>query len=770
MAEFSVLGTRAVSPEDISKATGSAEFTADLKLPGLLTGKILRSPLPHARIRRIDTSKARRLSGVKAVITADDTGKLKYGVFPSTRDSYSLAVDKVRYIGDEVASLAAVDEATALEAIELIEVEYEELPAVFDPLEAMADGAPVIHDDWPNNLSIDVEMVYGNPEQGFKESDYIREDRFITAALAHAMLEPYVVVAKYDPAGALDIWMPNQSPFTKRRALMRLLGMPMERIRVRKSFIGGTFGGRSEMFSADVCAALLSHRTGRPVKIVYTREETTACTRQKHPFIIDIKTGVKKDGTLVAKEVKVIADGGAYHSTGGIAISNPPASLFALMHVPNFHYLGKRVFTNKSVRGAMKGHGNQQFRFADDVQLDIIARELRLDPVEIRLKNAVRTGDVALNGNKISSCAVRECLEKAASAVDWGRRDGCLVQSDTSPNLKRGKGIGFAPMPCGFSLGMRSGSGAMIRMNEDGQITLFSGVPDNGQGNHLMMAMVAAEVLTIPLTDVNVVAADTEMTPQDPGSYSMSAAYVSANAVKRAAEDARRQLLEIARELLEAHVDDLELRAGKIFIKGSPDKNISVAKTSWEALDRGKHIIGTGSWKPDLGAGNEIDFVRGKIDGQMTGAFAYGAVAVEVEVDVITGKVRVLKAVAAQDCGRAINPQAVEGQIEGSVGFGVGQVLGEELFWSKGSLLNSGFVDYGIPTCLDVCGQVEPIIVESVDPEGPFGAKEAAEAVGVAVIPAIVNAIYDATGVVVKELPITPERMLQALEEKETLR
>ncbi len=768
MADFSVLGTRAVSPEDISKATGSAEFTADLKMPGMLTGKILRSPLPHARIRKIDTSRARRLSGVKAVITAEDTGKEKYGVFPSTRDQYPLAVDKVRYIGDEVAALAAVDEATALAALELIEVEYEELPAVFDPLAAMAEGAPVIHDAWPNNLSIDVEMVYGNPEQGFKESDYVRQDRFITAALAHSMLEPYVVVAKYDPAGTLDIWMPNQSPFTRRRALMRPLGMPMERIRVRKSFIGGTFGGRSEMFSADVCAALLARKTGKPVKIAYTREETTACTRQKHPFIIDIKTGVKKDGTLVAREVNVIADGGAYHSTGGIAISNPPASLFALMHVPNFHYLGKRVFTNKSVRGAMKGHGNQQVRFADDVQLDIIARELGLDPVEIRLKNAVRTGDVALNRNRISSCAVRECLAEAARAVDWGNRGGSPIGSAPNLNLKRGKGIGFAPMPCGFSLGMRSSSAAMIRMNEDGQITLFTGVPDNGQGNHLMVAMVAAEVLTIPLADVNVVAADTEMTPQDPGSYSMSAAYVSANAAKRAAEDAKRQLLEIAGEILEAQVDDLELRAGKIFVQGSPGKGISVAKTAWGAIDRGKHILGTGSWKPTVDGGNEIDFVRGKIDGQMSGAFAYGAVAVEVEVDVTTGKVRVLKAVGAQDCGRAINPQAVEGQIEGSLGFGVGQVLGEELFWSAGSLLNPGFVDYGIPTCLDVCGQVEPIIVESPDPEGPFGAKEAAEAVGVAVVPAIVNAIYDATGVVVKELPITPERMLQALAEQGT--
>lgn len=770
--EFTVVGKRQIDPDAIAKATGAAKFTADIILPGMLHGKILRSPHPHARIVHIDTRMAQKLQGVRAVLTGQDIPRVKYGIVPETRDQYMLAVDKVRYIGEEVAAVAAVDEATALAALKLIKVEYEVLPAVFEPMEALLEGAPQLHEEWPGNVAINVDINYGDLDAGFRQADYVREDRFVTDAITHAMLEPYAVLCIWDAIGKVDIWMPNQSPFTKRRALSRALGLPMDDIRVRRAFIGGGFGGRSELFPADVCAAFLSRKTGRPVKITYTREEMFYCSRQKHPFIVDIKTGVKKDGTITAKEFRIIADGGAYQSTGSIALSNPPAMYLGLINVPNFSYQAKRVYTNKPVRGAMKGHGNQQMRFADGCQMNMIAEELGIDPADMLLKNSLRTGDTTLNGAKVNSCGLPETMEHVLKGIGWNWQPKTQSQqagtknnlpAEPQGNIARGKGIGYASMINGFYLGVRTAGSGIVKFNEDGGATIFTGSTDNGQGNHNMMRIITAEELGIPLASVSVIAADTEITPQDPGSYTMSATYVSANGTKAAAADAKLQLLEVAGEMLEVKPEELCTGDGLVWAPKEPSKALQIKQVVWQAFKTGKPIIGRGYWKPEV---TEADWVHGKIDGQVTGTYSYGSVGVELEVNKETGRVKVLKVVAAHDCGRALNPMAVEGQIQGSVGFGLGEALAEHIDFDGGMVLNPSFMDYGMLLSSDI-PEVESIIVESIDPHGPFGAKEAAETIDIAILPAIAEAIYNAVGVWVKQLPITPELILEGLAAQE---
>jgi len=751
VTEFAVIGKRVARIDAPEKATGAARFTDDLELPHMLHGKILWSPHAHARILNIDTSRAERLKGVRAVITGKDWEGVKYGVFPATRDQHPLALNKVRYIGDEVAAVAAVDEDTAEEALELIRVEYELLTPVFDPEEAMLENAPRIHDEIPRNISVHVKTELGDVEKGFRESDHVREDRFETQAVAHCQLECYVALANFDASGKLEIWTPNQSPFTKRRALANALKMPLDDVRVLRSYVGGAFGGRSETFALDFCAALLSRKTGRPVKITYSREESFRSTRQKHPFVLYLKTGVKRDGTIIAKALRVVADGGAYNSTGPIAMTNPPTMLLPLFRIPNFRYEAFRVYTNKPVRGAMRGHGSQQFRFADDCQMDMIAEDLGLDPVEIRLKNVVNTGERLINGSVVSSSGLRECIERAVESSNWSKK-GQLPRG-------RGLGIGCACTTCGFSLGIRSSSSAFVKFNEDGQATVITGTQDNGQGNWSMMVQIAAEELGVPMKDIRLVAADTETTPQDPGTYSMSTTFISGNAVKAACADARRQILEIAAEKLEANMADLDARKGRVYVRGSIEKGLDIPDIIKLAFASGRPIMGKGSYMPRM---DPLNFLTGNISGQNTGTWSFGTVIAEVQVDTETGKVTLEKVTAVHDCGRAINPNEVEGQAEGSVVLGQGQALTEKLKWDGGLLLNASFLDYGIPTASDT-PEMRTIIVETIDPSGPFGAKEAAEPINVAIIPAIANAIYDATGVRIHSLPITPDKIIEAL-------
>jgi 4-hydroxybenzoyl-CoA reductase alpha subunit len=758
MADFQWIGKPLPRKDALTKATGSAKFTNDISLPNMLHGRILRSPYPHARIRNIETTRARKLRGVKAVITGHDTPGEKYGVFPDSRDQYLLAMEKVRYIGDEVAAVAAIDEETAQEALDLIEVDYEPLVPVFDPLEALKEGAPVIHEHAPNNVSAEVLIEVGDIEKGFTDSFCVLEDRFESEGLAHCQLEPYTSIASYDRSSRkLSMWMPHQSPFTKQKGLSNTLRIPLENVRVLKSYIGGAFGGRSEVSPSDFCAALLSIQCGRPVKINYSREETFSVTRQKHPWLITVKIGADKSGKLTAAKMRIIADGGAYNSTGPIAISNAHSLWESLYRVPNVSYKAVRAYTNNPIRGAMKGHGAQQIFFAFESMMDVLAEKVGLDPLEIRLRNIVKEGETLNSGSRVTSCGVEETLVKTSEASNfkekWKKRFG-------------NKGIGTAcgTHISGFNMGFRSGSTAYIKFNEEGGATLFTGSTDNGQGNDNMMVQVAAEELGLTMDDITLISADTELTPLDPGSYSMSSTFVSANAVKAAASDARKQLLELAAEELEANVLDLELKGKRAYVKGSPKMGIPMKKLIAKAYSKGEPVFGSGHFRPDINY--KWDWTKkGQQKGQVTGAYTYGTVIAEVEVDLVTGQVKVLKLTGAHDCGLAINPLAVEGQMEGSFGFALGQALSEKLMMDKGQVMNANFTDYRIPTASDI-PDMDSIIVESNDPNGPYGAKEAAEAVHPAAIAAIANAIANAAGVRPKSLPITPEKILGLLKEK----
>jgi 4-hydroxybenzoyl-CoA reductase alpha subunit len=755
MEEHTLIGQRVVRIDSRAKATGEATYTADLTLPRMLYGKVLRSPHAHARILSIDTSKAEKLRGVRAVITGEDAAGVRWGVFRYTRDHELLPQSKVRYIGEDVAAVAAESEESALEALELIDVEYEVLPAVFDPLEAMMEGAPQIHEHAENNINIHVPIEVGDVDRAFEQAHYVREDRFVDREYTYCQTEPYAVVASYDSAGNLEVWTPNASPHTKAKALSNLLEKPLTQVKVRRISTGGAFGGRSDIFPGEFIAALLSMKAGRPVKMVYSREESFTSVRQAHSMIVDSKLGVTKDGRILASEIKLVLDGGAYSSTGPIATSVPFLVWEETYRLPNVRFNGYRIYTNKPVRGMYRCHG-RAFHGGLGMQLDMVAEELGIDPVEIRLKNALRTGEKQATGSTIISCGLSEAIQAAAESSGWKEKRGQLPYG-------KGVGMGANGMMVGFPMGIRGGSSALIKFNEDGGATLISGVVDNGQGNESMVVQIAADVLGLRMDDVNLVSADSEVTPLDQGAYSQAATFVSGNAARAAAMDAREQILDIASEMLDALPSELELRGGEVLVKERPERKVWLGKVIRKALLDNTPVVGRGSYMP------QVDLRREWVSnphGQHAGTFSFGAVVAEVEVDTETGQVTVTKVTGAHDCGYAINPMAVEGQLEGSVGSGgVGATLLEEHAWDGGQMLNASMLEYKVPLSVDM-PQIVPIIVETIDPEGPFGAKEAGLWGSMNLFQAIGNAVYDAVGVWIKEFPITPDKVLKALEEK----
>jgi 4-hydroxybenzoyl-CoA reductase alpha subunit len=756
MAEHTLIGQRVVRIDSRAKATGEAKYTADLILPRMLHGKVLRSPHAHARILHIDTSRAEKLPGVRAVITGKDAAGVKWGVFRYTRDHELLPQDKVRYIGEDVAAVAADEEETALEALELIDVEYEVLPAVFDPIEAMKEGAPRIHEHAENNVNIHVPIEVGDVDGAFQRAYYVREDRFSDTEYTYCQTEPYAVLASSDSSGNLEIWTPNASPHTKAKALSNLLEKPLTKVKVRRINTGGAFGGRSDIFPGEFIAALLSMKAGRPVRMVYTREESFGSVRQAHSMIVDSKIGVSRDGRLLASEIKLVLDGGAYSSTGPIATSVPFLVWEETYRLPNVRFNGYRVYTNKLVRGMYRCHG-RAFHGGLGMQLDMIAEELGIDPVEIRLKNALKTGERQATGSRIISCGLSEAIQAAADRSGWEEKRGKLPYG-------KGVGMGANGMMVGFPMGIRGGSSALIKFNEDGGATVISGVVDNGQGNESMVVQIAADVLGLRMEDVDLVSADSEVTPLDQGAYSQAATFVSGNAARAAAMDAREQILDLASDMLDALPSELELKGGQVLVKDRPERNVWLGKVIRKALLDNTPVVGRGSYMP------KVDLSREWVSnpkGQHAGTFSFGAVVAEVEVDADTGQVRVTNVTGAHDCGYAINPMAVEGQLEGSVASGgVGATLLEEHVWDGGQMLNANMLDYKVPLSVDM-PKIVPIIVETIDPEGPFGAKEAGLWGSMNMFQAIGNAVYDAVGVWIKEFPITPDKVLRALEEKD---
>jgi 4-hydroxybenzoyl-CoA reductase subunit alpha len=812
MADYSIIGKRIAMVDAASKTTGVGKYTDDLNLPGMLVGRILHSPYSHARIKRIDTSRAEKLEGVAAVVTGKEAPN-PYGILPVGHDEHALALDKVRYMGDNVACVAAVDEATADAALELIDVEYEVLPAYFDPEEAMKAETDLIHDNKPHNIEKDYHHVFGDPEKGFAEADHVAEARFIANEVTHAAMEPNSTLAAFeiDPhtgqPGRLTVWSSTQVPYYLQHKLSLVLEMPMAQIRVIKPLVGGGFGGKSEVIPLEIIAAIAARAARAPVKITYTREEVFWAHRGRPRTIIDLKTGVTNDGRITAVKARVIQDGGAYCSYGVVTILYSGALLGALYDIPNIQYDGYRVLTNKPACGAMRGHGTVNVRYAFESQLDELGAKINLDPAEIRQRNLLRPPCVTINGLRVQSYGLPECIEKVVERSGWKQRKG---------KLPRGRGLGIA---CGHYVSgaansiIRSDmphSTVNIKIDRDGGVVVYTGASEIGQGSDTMTAQIAAEALGCSLARVKIVAADTDLTPIDIGSYSSRVTFMAGNATLRAAEEVKKQIASAAAQKMNCAPEDLVFRndhvskrdnvgagvlpvqalygeergrsslhrpAGEASVSGRVEGQILRGSLQQKRKDEGPKdwmtfeeavvaaidfhgaLTGTGSYAPPVEARG------GKFKGAGVGpspAYSYSAQVAEVSVDEETGEVTVHKVWAAHDCGRALNPVSVEGQIIGSVWMGMGQALTEEMVWKDGMLMNPGLLEYRSPSSVE-SPEVEPIIVESVDPEGPFGAKECSEGSLAATIPAISNAIYDAVGIRLHECPFTPERVLAAL-------
>ncbi|MFC1823960.1 xanthine dehydrogenase family protein molybdopterin-binding subunit [Thermodesulfobacteriota bacterium] len=780
MSEYTVINRRAPKLDAPEKATGKAKYIDDLNMPGMLYGALLQSPMAHARILHIDTSAARKLPGVKDIITAEEAGMTKYGVSPARYDETLFCHETVRYVGDEIAAVAAVDQETAEEAVSLIKVDYEELPAVLSVEEALAEGAPQLHEMYPGNLCAEVHQEFGNVEAAFQECDLIREDRFVNKRQDAAFLEPHGCIAQYDFNGQLTLYTSTQSPHYVMRTVAMVLGLPVGKVRVAKPSVGGGFGPKMEATPMDLSASILSMRTGKPVKFNYSREQVFLHSRARHQFIHELKTGVKKDGTLMALAHRCHMDGGAYTSFGIATVYYAGSLLAAPYRLDNMKYDGYRVYTNKPACGAQRGHGGVAARAAMEQQLDNIAEDLGMDPIELRMKNVLDTGDVTCNDLSLSSFGMRECIEEVKEGSDWEKKRG---------KMSPGKGIGMA---CGFFV---SGAGypiyrsdtahstVVIKLSEDGgSVEVRTGSADIGQGSDTAMAMIAAEALGVKLSDVRVTSGDTDLSV-DLGAYSSRQTLMTGHATKRAAEDVKGQILEVLADQLKVPVEDMDIKNGLILFKAGavdfsairtryvkehrgwsnlPDgDSLSFTEAARVAyLERGT-IVGTGSYRPgELG---------GKFKGAAVGtspAYGCSAQVVEVSVDLETGQVTVENVTDAHDCGFAINRTSVEGQMEGSVSMGLGEALFEEVkFDARGRILNASLGEYKIPTALDM-PFVKSIIVESNEPNGPFGAKEVGEGAIMPTIPAILNAVYDATGVRILELPLTPERVFMAIQKK----
>ncbi len=762
MSEFHVIGHRTPRIDGIEQVTGQAQHIPDLERARMLYGAIFRSSISHGRVLHVDTTKAKRVPGVKTVITSADIPDTRLGFQMGEANKRPLVGDKVRYIGDEIAAVAAESEDAALEACSLIKLELEPLPAVFDPEGAMEPGAPLIHSDRPRNISGEVHKVLGDVEEGFSKSDHICEAAYRTQGVAHCCLETRGALAEFDIQGRLTLWSTTQFPHVLREIMSRVLKLPISKVRVCKAHIGGGFGSRQSMDAVDPICVFLAQKSGRPVKLIKTRLEEFVSDRIRYPMHITLKTGISSDGRIMARQVNILTDGGAYNDQGLAVTTSAGSRISSLYRVPHVKIDAKVIFTNKVWGGAFRGYGNPQITFAIESQMDEMAEELGFDPLDLRLRNANQKGDVTVGGLVLASCGLTECLERSTRAAGWKEKRGKI----------KPRGIGMA----GF---IHTGSGsivaqggsfsaAFIKVEYDGSVDLMTGVPDVGQGSDTTLALIAAEELGVHVEDVRVHAGDTAITPSTLGVRGSRETFVAGNAVKLAAQQAKLQLLERAAPLLDVKKDELDVAGGKIYVTSNPARFVTVAKAaSKPRFDRASAFpMGV----PVLASACYVDPISEPSDqatgyGNVSAAWVFGTQVAEVEVDVETGQVTVLQVVAAHDVGKAINPMAIEGQLEGSIAQGVGMALSEDVVWEEGRVLNQQLSDYKLATTLDV-PKVTTILVETNDPYGPFGAKGVGEAGLVPTAPAIANAIYDAVGVRIRELPITPEKILTALRKK----
>jgi 4-hydroxybenzoyl-CoA reductase alpha subunit len=756
--DFRVIGRPHRKLDGLAKATGALAYADDIVLPGMLHAKTLRSPHAHARVLSVDASKALALPGVHAVITGKDM-PIKYGVIPWTQDENALAVDKVRFVGDPVAAVAAVDEDTANEALKRIDVRYEPLHAFLDPFESLTRGEPRIHEDKKDgNISKHVELAFGDVEAALKDAEVVVEGEYFFHGTTHTPIEPHCAVAQYSADGLLTVWSATQITHYVQRALAKVLELPIQRIRVVQPALGGAFGGKSDPFSLEFCVAKLAMVTGRPVKMLYTREEVFYCHRGRHPMHMRYRTGATKDGRLRGVDARILIDGGSYSSFGLVTTYYAGQLLTGPYEFPSYRFHSTRVFTNKPPCGPKRGHGSVQPRFAFEVQLDELAERVGLDPIEIRRRNFQGEHVRTVNGQRITSNGFLACLAEVERASRWKERHGKLPHG-------RGLGVAGSMYISGTNYPVYPNAmpqaGIQLAAERSGRVTVFTGGNDIGQGSSSVVAYLVAEELGMEVGDVRVVAADTDLVPVDLGAYSSRVTFMVGNATIDAARKLRKQVVQAVAEEWKVEQARVRMGGGQVFDTADAAKAITTAEAFQIAEARFDTLGSTGSYNtPTLGG----DYRGGTIGASP--AYSFTAHVAEVSVDVETGRICCERVWIAHDCGRALNPMLVAGQMEGSAYMGVAEALLEEHAVNRFGLhAGPSLLDYRIPTSVDT-PELAALIVESLDPEGPYGAKEAGEGPLHPSIPAISNAVFDAVGIRLRHLPFTPGKVLRALAEK----
>jgi len=766
--------------DSADKVTGRARYTADISLPNMIHGKILGSPIAHGGIKRIDVSKAKALPGVLAVITGADVPDTQHGVSPARYDEYVLAKDKVRHEGDPVAAVAALDENTAFKALDLIEVEYEKLPAVLDAMEAVAEGAPQLHERYKRNISTVVDHSFGDLEKGFAESDFIREETFVGNNTQQVPIEPHASMAYWEYDGTVVLYTSTQAPHYVQYMLAHVLHIPLGKVRVIRPAVGGGFGCKAATSPLDLCSVILSRVTGRPVRMVFTREQMIQYGRGRHKQHMKMKLGLDRTGKIKAYKSEIYLDGGAYSSFGVATTYYAGNMMPTLYHIPNFKYNGYRVMTNKPACGAFRGHGVPQPRFAFECLLNMMADEMGIDPIEIRLRNAMTPYTRTVNDLDIKSCEFTATLHQACEKSGWNAKYGKLPKG-------RGIGVGAGGFVSGAGYAIYRGqvqlshekgpehfvkkspfphANAIVKVNEDGMaVIVLIGAAEIGQGGDTVMVQVAAEALGIPTSRIRIRSEDSDISPIDLGAYSSRVTLMGGNAVKRAAMDVVEQMKPYAAALLGCQESEVATGDSKMYVAG--DKARSVA---WEEVarkyfnDRGP-LVGTGCYKPPDGLGGDY---KGATVGTSP-AYSFGTTICEVAVDLETGKVKVEKFTDFHDCGTPINPLMAHGQVEGAMVMSASETVMEDVQFDKtGHILNPNLHSYLMMTIKDA-PEIFSGFVDSYEPEGPFGAKEIGEGTTCPVLGAVAHAIANATGVWVKDLPITPEKIVYALRAKKAV-
>ncbi len=746
------------------KVTGKLAYGADYPDAGFLHGKILRSPYPHARIKSIHLEKARNLPGVVAVLTEKDVpGRKTWG--PFIPDQPVICGEKVRYVGDAVALVAAESERAAVQALSLIEVDYEPLPAVFDPREALRPDAPAVHGK--NNLLLHSKLRKGDIAHGFAEADVILERTYRTPFIEHAYLEPDVSMAIPQPDGTLLIEGPTQAPFAVRRNIAAVLGIPINRVRVRQASMGGGFGGRLDTPIDLGCrAAVLAHHTGRPVRMSLEREETTLQTPKRRPHIMTIKIGAKRDGKLVAFEGSIYNENGAYASVGPLSPPSGGVNVHSMImmtgpyEIPHCKVDAYLVYTNNPIGGAMRGFGAPQVCFAHESILDELAGMLGMSPLAIRMKNAFQVGSITATGQVLDqSVGLKEALDACARAFDWERRSRGGSCADPGGIRRRGVGIGVGwyRARAGYA---SEGCGANVYVHEDGSVLLYTGITEMGQGAFTVLPQICAEALGVNVEDIRMITPDTDLVPESGPTVASRSTTQMGNAIILATREIKESLLEMASKMLSIPAERLTAKNRYIFDREDPGKFVLFKEAVAKCMATGKRLIGQGWWTPPTGT---LDPETGQ--GNPYFVYSYSTHMAEVLVDTETGAVEVTDYAAAYDIGKAINPKLVEGQIEGGIGMGVGFALMEEIVVKEGVIQNLGLEDFLIPTALDM-PPITPMIVEQENKFGPYGAKGIGEMANIPSAPAIVNAIAHACGGRVRSLPADPEKVFRAIREK----